>query len=310
MFQQGRQTQPSFVELQEQLLCHYGVKATSRYVNLKRPTMKAHLLESGRGEPVVILHGGDGEAVDWAPLLATLHEDVHTYAVDRPGFGLTDRFDYRRVDLRAHAADFVSSILDALEIDAATLVGGSMGGFFALATALARPSRVRRLILVGMPAGLARSAPLPFRIICGVPGAARLFMKTFASTEGLRKQYRAMFHTDPASVPELYLRTRLAGMTLPGAQDTWAMLLHRLVGLRGPRPEVFLGDELPMLQPPTLLIWGEHDMAPPAVGQAASARIPRAEFICLRGVGHFPFLEVPDDCARLILSFIDQARAD
>ncbi|MFI5394801.1 MAG: alpha/beta fold hydrolase [Candidatus Binatia bacterium] len=266
--------------------------------------MKAHLLEAGRGEPVVILHGGDGEAVDWAPLMGALQDSVKTYAVDRPGFGLTERFDYQHVDLRSHAADFVTSVLDALDIHAATLVGGSMGGFFALATALAYPNRVHGLILIGMPAGLTRSGPLLMRIMCGVPGAARLFMKRFASMEGLSRQYRAMFHTDPDTLPQLYFRTRLAGMTLPGALDTWAVLLRRCAGLRGIRPEVYLGDELPKLQPPTLLIWGEHDMAPASVGHEASTRIPHGRFICLRGVGHLPFLQVPDECARLILEFI------
>lgn len=42
--------------------------------------------------------------------------------------------------------------------------------------ALAHPERVDRLILVGMPVGLASTAPLPLRLIGGIPGLSRLFM--------------------------------------------------------------------------------------------------------------------------------------
>lgn len=293
-----------FERLQSQLLRHYTVEATSRYVDLKKPAMRVHLLDAGSGEPVVILHGGDGEAVNWAPLMAVLQADLHLYAVDRPGFGLSDAFDYRKVNLRSHAADFVSSLLDSLKLESATLVGGSMGGFFALATALAHPVRVRRLVLVGMPAGLVRSMPLPLRIMCGVPGLARPLMNNFASLDGLKKQYRDMFHTDPALLPELFFETRLAGMTRPGALDTWAVLLRRIGNLRGIRPEIYLGDELTKLQPPALLFWGEHDMAPAAAGEAAAAHIPHGKFIYLKDIGHFPFLEIPAECARLVLDFI------
>jgi pimeloyl-ACP methyl ester carboxylesterase len=253
---------------------------------------------------VVIFHGGDGEAVNWAPLMAPLQGRLHLFAADRPGFGLTDPFDYRRVDLRSHAANFVRSLLDALELESATLMGGSMGGFFALAAALAHPHRVKKLILMGMPAGISKSAPLPLRIICGTPGLAKLFMAGRPTMKNQRQQYEKMFHVDLAKVPNLFLETRIAGVSLPGAQETWAVLLTRLINFGGFRPEINLANELSDLKQPNLLIWGEHDMAPLSVGQAASERIPQARFVPLPGIGHFPFLECPDQCAELILDFL------
>lgn len=93
-----------FAEVQRQLLDYYGVRAESRFVPLREPAMRAHVLEAGEGEPMVIRHGGDGQAVDWAPLMAPLQHHFHICAADRPGFGLSDSFDYRRTDLRDHAA--------------------------------------------------------------------------------------------------------------------------------------------------------------------------------------------------------------
>jgi pimeloyl-ACP methyl ester carboxylesterase len=293
-----------FIQLQGRLLDHYGVEAASRFLPLSSPRMRAHVLEAGEGEPVVIIHGGDGEAVTWAPLLGPLQQHAHLFAVDRPGFGLSDPFDYRRVDLRRHAADFVASLLDALGLETATLIGGSMGGFFTLAAALEHPERVRRIALFGYAVGVTKAIPLPLRIICGVPGMARLFMRNRGTMAVQKSQYRQMFHTDPAIVPDLYFATRIAGIALPSEQGTWATLLRRIGSLRGLRNEVYLGDELPRIQAPTLVLWGEHDMASAEVGRVITRRIPGARFEYLPGVGHFPFLEAPERCTEILAEFL------
>lgn len=297
-----------FVALQSQLLESYGVRATSRFVQLRAPAIRAHLLEGGKGKPVVIFHGGDGEAVDWAPLMGPLQNHVHIYAVDRPGCGLSDPFDYRAVNLRRHAAEFVASLLDALGLASATLVGGSMGGFFALVGALDLPNRVDKVVLVGYPVGLTNQIPVPLRIICGVPGMAKLFMRGRPTIDAQKKQYQRMFHVDPATVPDLYFRTRLAGIELPSAQGTWSTLLPRVGRLRGLRPEVYLGEELHRIKAPVLVLWGDDDFAPAEVGRAATAGIPNGRFVYLPGVGHFPFLEVPGKTSELIADFVSESR--
>lgn len=48
------QVDDSFEVLQRQLLEFYGAQATSRFVQLANPQMRAHVLEAGAGEPVVI----------------------------------------------------------------------------------------------------------------------------------------------------------------------------------------------------------------------------------------------------------------
>jgi pimeloyl-ACP methyl ester carboxylesterase len=302
----GSPEHAAFAKAQERLLRHYGVEARSRYVHLRRPDMRAHVLEAGRGDPVVILHGGDGQGVDWAPLMALLQDDFHLYALDRPAYGLSDPFDYRTVHLRTHAADFVTSAMDELGLEGATILGGSMGGFFALATAFRAPDRVRALGLIGMPVGLSRKVTLPMRAICGVPGlAARVIGGNGHPTvEGRKQQYRKMFHVDLASVPECYFDMQVAGMRIPGALPTWAALLRRVVSLRGMRPEVILAGELHRLEVPALVVWGDHDLAPTAVGREAAARMPRGEFVHLPGLGHFPFLEAPGETARALRKFL------
>jgi pimeloyl-ACP methyl ester carboxylesterase len=297
-----------FMELQAQMLDFYGVNARSRFVELAVPRMRLHVLEAGEGQPVVIFHGGDGEAVNWAPLMGHLQQHAHVFAVDRPGFGLSDPFDYRHVNMRQHAADVVASLLDALGLDSAVLVGGSMGGFFVTAATLAHPTRVRGLVFFGFAAGITSSLPVPLRIICGVPGMSRLFMRNKGTLEAQKSQYRNLFHIDPETIPDLYFETRIAGIALPSAQGTWSTLLRRFGGLRGVRPDMYLGDDVPRIQSPTLVLWGENDMAPAEAGRTAFARIPGARFELLPGIGHFPFLEAPKYSAELVADFIQARR--
>jgi pimeloyl-ACP methyl ester carboxylesterase len=70
---------------------------------------------------------------------------------------------------------------------------------------------------------------------------------------------------------------------------------------------VFLGDELPRLRIPSLLIMGDRDMAPVEAGRAVMARIPGGRFEHLPGVAHFPYFEAPQRTADLIAGFL---RAD
>ncbi|GIK77699.1 MAG: alpha/beta hydrolase [Thermoleophilia bacterium] len=300
----------AFAERQRELLRFYDVPARSRYVGIESPPMRVHLLEAGAGEPLVLIHGGDGEAALWAPLMAELAGDFHLHALDRPGCGLSDPFDYRRTDLRRHAGDYVTSVLDALGLESATLVACSMGGYFALVAALDHPARVRRLALVGMPVGMSNSAPLPLRVIGGVPGLSRRFMRTRGTVKAQRAQYRQMFGMDPDAIPEPYLASRVAGVSIPATQDTWAVLLRRVAGLRGIRPGMYLGEELGGIAAPTLVLWGERDMAPIEAGRRETARIAGARFAAMTGVGHHPFLEAPAETARLIRELVAAAPRD
>ena len=112
--------------------------------------------EAGTGDPVLLLHG----------LTATRRYVVHgsralerggrrVIAYDARGHGESDPAPspdaYRYPDLAADAL----AVLDAAGVERAALVGQSMGAATATAVALARPDRVRALVLV-TPAHLGR----------------------------------------------------------------------------------------------------------------------------------------------------------
>ncbi|MGQ0804148.1 MAG: alpha/beta fold hydrolase [Actinomycetota bacterium] len=109
--------------------------------------------EAGRGEPLVLVHGGGagadalGNWVAAAPLLA---RHFHLFAVDMLGFGETESIDGRNLEYTHNArVGHLRSFLDALGLGPVALVGNSMGGMTALGLAMDTPHRVSALVLLG-----------------------------------------------------------------------------------------------------------------------------------------------------------------
>ena len=59
-------------------------------------------------------------------------------ATNRPGGGLSDAVDHRRIDLRRFAVQVISAVMDAFDLAAVDIVANSMGGLWALWLALER----------------------------------------------------------------------------------------------------------------------------------------------------------------------------
>lgn len=306
--------QDEYAEKQNEVLEWYGVDATERYVDLARPKIRTHVLECGAGNPIVFIHGGGDVAMAWAPLLARLQEDFALYAPDRPGCGLSDGFIYDGVDLRQHATDFVCSLLDALELDRADILASSLGGYFALAAALDRPERIRKLVFSGAALGVAGTNPIwrsppsmrIFLLVGGVPGFGKLYqwMMSRLDAESARELYEDELHIDVSRYPDEYFDAYSTALQLPGAAKSGVSFLKTGFGLRGLTEQADLSDDLSGLEVPSLFLWGEHDIVPPQVGQQGVASIPEATFEVVDGAGHYPFNDVPDWTAERIAEFL------
>ena len=100
-----------------------------------------------------------GGAYEVVPILTALAEAHRVLAVDRPGHGLADPFDYRGVDLFDHGRAFLQDVVDGLELPTVDVVDNSIGAFLSVAFVIDAPARVSHLALVGAPFGIARRPP-------------------------------------------------------------------------------------------------------------------------------------------------------
>src|SRR5438093_4740041 len=177
---------------QAALLARYAPETRVRRVRWSHG--ETQVLELGAGSPLLLVHGGGDGAFEWVPILPALARTRRVLAVDRPGHGLADRFDYRGVDFLDHARRFLRDMLDALELPTADIAANSIGGLWSIAFALDKPERVSRLALVGAPPGVTREAPLLLRLmslrLVGEP-LGRLMMRN-PTRDGIRKFWGQM----------------------------------------------------------------------------------------------------------------------
>ena len=265
-----------------------------------------YAIVGGEGRrPTVLLHGGLSESSEWSLLAGRL--DGHVVVADRPGCGLSYPIDYLEVeDFRAAAAAWVSELLDGLGTEEADLVGNSMGGYFALAFALAHPDRVRRLVLIGAPASLHREIPLFLRLWGHPITGALIGRMKIDDPEVLRKRvFAPLLVAHPERVPRDLLEVAVAASALPGADRTSHTLLRTVTTLRGWRPSLDLREETSRLATPALFLWGEDDaFAPPSRGHGIAARMPAARLDVLPDTGHLPQIDDPEGVAAAVRAFL------
>ena len=271
---------------------------------------RVHLLETGTGNPAVVLHGTGNSAGFLLPLLDQLH-GVQATAPDLPGVGLSDPVDLPRARYREAAVAWLDGLLDTLELPSAALVGHSGGGVWALWYALAHPDRVRRLVLLGPPALPGTSCPLPLRLAT-TPGMGALVSRLappspkavlrLASVMG----ERATLTARPDLVDLLVAEARDPVADRAAKAELRALISPlALLSPSGWRRRVRLQPgELGRLAVPTLVIWGERDpLGGVPVARALTRLIPDARLEVLP-TGHGPWLGRPVETATAITGFL------
>lgn len=255
-----------------------------------------HWSEQGphRGAPaVVLLHGLGGDARFWLAEQTLLARDFRTLAIDLRGSGQSIGSD-GPFTVDALAAD-VLEVLDAAGIDAAHVVGFSMGGVVAQALAVAASDRVISLVLAAT--------------FAKVNAQARLFLQAVGT---LYRNGTAAERIYALIVPWLYsipfLSSACAASHIAYVEDStdrqtpedWLCLLDALLNYDG---SARLGD----IRAPTLIIGGDQDcLAPPSDAQALADGIHGASLRMLPG-GHLMNLESPAAFVDHIARFLSMA---
>jgi pimeloyl-ACP methyl ester carboxylesterase len=295
----------TFVDAERRLFEHYGLAYERRSLALKDPPVSIGVREAGTGDAVVFIHGSGMSGATWAPVIAHL-PDRRSIAIDLPGFGLSDPHGYSHRPLRAHAVAQLTSVLDALGLDRAPLVGTSLGAMWALCLALAAPDRVSAVVAIGMPAvALPGVRGDPFFTLLTIPGLGRVASRVMPQPKSARAtrmgMKRVMGRPALERTPDEFFEVVSAGMNMPGWRETmWTHLNLALRFGRG-RPENVLTDaELRSIATPVLFIWGADDVyGGPEIGRRAAAVMPDARVEVVPGK-HAPFLDDPERCAALI----------
>jgi pimeloyl-ACP methyl ester carboxylesterase len=292
---------------------HHDLPIKEGFVSVGDGRLRVRWLESGNpsGTPIVFVQGGLGEGLGWASLMARLRE-FRCITLDRPGSGFSDGVDFMKVDVRKLAVDTLSAVLGATAIDRAAFVANSMGGWWCFQLAADRPSRVSKLVLLGCPAVLVgTSAPLPMRLM-SLPVLGNGLVSAMVPENTERARATPTFLGHPKEVGERWPEVQAEAFYrlghLPNFRQSWLTLVRRFLRLSGANPEMrIVADQLRKVTAPTLFLWGSKDpFGTPDAGRAAARVMPNARLEVV-GIGHLPWWDDPDSCARHTRDFLTAA---
>lgn len=259
-----------------------------------------HVVRSGSGAPLLLLHGFTGSVETWAPLRAELSDRFTILAVDLPGHGSSGApTDSARYALSRFADDLVL-LLDTLGIERAAVLGYSMGGRAALQLTLRYPARVAALVLESTSPGISEPVERASRV------AADSVLADTIESDGVAafvdRWERLPLWDSQATLPE-ESRTRLR------AQRSTNRALGLANSLRGAGTgsETSVIDRLSEVRVPTLLVTGGLDPKYVDLGRLMKVSVPRATMAVVSGAGHAVHLERPAEFAALVKQFLDSA---
>ncbi len=270
-----------------------GTQFAARFARIGDATIR--YLDAGAGTPVIFIHGLGASMYAWRKNLApVMAAGYRVLALDLLGFGSSDK--PARGYTNAAYAQLVVALMDSLHLPDAVLVGHSMGGEIAAEVAIAFPTRVRGLVLIGA-AGLGTREPLLFRLArWPVVGPLVLAFRGRALVGRLLRSTYA----DPRKVTE------------PDVDQYYAPVAEAAYGraLRGVLREFHFGGlegRLDAIAAPTLVLWGEADrLIPIALGRALAAQLNRSAFLSVPRAGHSVQEEAPDEVNRLLIKFLKE----
>jgi 3-oxoadipate enol-lactonase len=248
--------------------------------------------EKGQGEPLVFLNGLSGDHLYWMGQLRAFAKHFRCLAPDNRDVGQTrgPAAPYTTAEM---AAD-VAGLLDRLGLPPAHIVGLSLGGMVAQELALARPERVKSLVLVDT---LARANEW-FR---GTLGAFELIRRQVADTPAFFEAIlpwwvSCRFFEESERVT--WLRWLLRQTPYPQPLDGF---LRQLEATR--RHDAL--DRLRHVACPALVLVGEDDaVCPPRYSEQLRGAVPGARLVVVPGVGHALPFEDPRAFTSLLAEFL------
>ncbi len=234
--------------------------------------------EMGKGKPVILLHGLFGSSRNFGVVQRRLAARFRVIALDLRNHGESPHI--MGMDYPAMAADVLET-LQTRDIGSARLIGHSMGGKIAMATALAAPDAVEMLVVVDISPVRYRSSFHAYveamRSVPLAPGLTRAAAAEYLATAVPERATRNFLlqNLGLGQAPAWRIGLKEIADALPSIEG-WAVPERRYGG-----PTVFVAGER------SSYIRLEHR---PVI----RAHFPAARFATVKSTGHWVHAENPE----------------
>jgi pimeloyl-ACP methyl ester carboxylesterase len=266
------------------------------------------------GPRVVLVHGLGGSHLNWCLLAPEINDQARVFAIDLPGFGLTEPAG------RSSAVADNVAVLDRFVRDVVgapvVLIGNSMGGMISILEAAAAPDAVRGLVLLDPsvpPARPLRVDPLvALRFaVFALPGVGTRFLARQREKLGARRVVRGTlrlcgldlerFPAELVDQSVAMLESRRDAAAMDRAFVRAARSLLRV----NAHPRRYW-SAMRAIRVPVLMVHGGRDrLVPLEAARQAATRHPAWRLEVWPEAGHTPQLEQPERLGRLLLDWLD-----
>ena len=200
--------------------------AAGRRVNVNG--MQLYYEVSGRGDPLIVLHGAYMNIPSMGPIIPKLARTHKVYALELQGHGRTTDID--RPITYPNLADDVAAFMDAVGLKKADVFGYSMGAAVGLQLAIRHPEKVNKLAAASVAYDL----------------------------EGWQPEFKAFI---PQMKVEMFLEMPFAKeyKKLAANPDGFPELVRKMIALE--KEPMAWGKDVKSLKMPVLIITGDADVA-------------------------------------------------
>jgi pimeloyl-ACP methyl ester carboxylesterase len=260
---------------------------------LETPSGLIHVADSGRGHPVLMIHGLLASSRMFDHLLDRLPEGRRALAFDLPGFGESVPGSGFTPSWEGFAR-LAIEVADACGLEQFDLVGHSLGGGIAIVVAALRPERVGRLVLVdavALPYDVPFKGRLPLVPVLG-EALFKLYGERVFTNYFAHDVYFDAAAMDREKVAAWY-RIFAANRSLA------------LASLRATADPGLVARAVPNVRAETLVVWGERDgIVPVAIGAQLASELAGARLHVVARCGHAPLEERPEEACPPVVAFL------
>jgi pimeloyl-ACP methyl ester carboxylesterase len=266
--------------------------------------LRVHFAEAGDGPPVLLLHGWPQHWYMWRGVIQRLAPHFRLIAPDLRGFGWTEA-PGSGYDADTFASDQVA-LLDALEIESASVIGHDWGGWTSFLLGLDHAERIERMVICNAPHPWPKLEPrlaleawrswYAAALATPIIGKRLMEQSDFAAAVLRRASAKGTFSDEEL---EIYRRSYRDPARAGAVSGLYRYYLRSFAnGLRG-------RWRSRQLSVPTLLMFGLHDLYITEKGLPGyEHNAPEMQLEVVHDAGHFLVDEKPDLVARRALAFL------
>lgn len=263
-----------------------------QYLNYKGK--KIHYVDEGQGKVILAIHGTSDSLRTWDELAKKLTDNFRVIRIDLPGFGLSDNFSVKDF-WPERISNIITRLCEHLEVTQLSLIGNSLGGYYAWNFAVHRPEMIEKIYLLAPFAFDLAEYPLLVKI--GKTKLAKFLSERFPSKTFVR------YILSTAVTNQKYLTEEVVQMFYDFAYVEGRPALYNALFSNISHLPFLTKDKLELFVEKLVLIWGEQDrwLSPNDVHKWPEVVDgKKIDIHLLPSVGHLPQIDSPTRIKEII----------